>query len=82
MTLEPLVQKTFAPADHLQVGPGQWLLFEEDSPTSKDVWTKLVAGQEPPPLGILFPIANGYFGLAPSSGWEWIATKRKTAVLI
>jgi hypothetical protein len=80
-TLEPLVQKTFAD-NHLQLAPGQWLLSVDGFPTSMEVWTKLVAGQEPVPTGIVFPVANGYYGLAPSSVWEWITVKRQATVPI
>ena len=80
--LEPLVQKTFKPTDQIRVGPGQWLLSVDGTSTSRDVWTQLIAGQEPPPTGIVFPVANGYYGLAPSSVWEWITAKRQAAALI
>jgi hypothetical protein len=79
--LEPLVQKIYKPTDQIKIGPGQWLLSDDIS-TSRDVWDKLVAGVEPAPTGIVFPVTNGYYGLAPSSVWEWLTTKRQTAALI
>jgi len=80
--LDSLIQKAYGPDNYIKVGPGQWLLSAGGSPTSKDVWTKLVAGVAPAPNGIVFPVANGYFGLAPSSVWEWITAKRQAAALI
>lgn len=81
--LEPLVQKTFKSDDFIKIGTGQWLLSADGSPTSKDIWLKITAAEPAPAslLGIVFPVANGYFGLAPTTVWEWIAAKRQAAVI-
>jgi hypothetical protein len=82
--LEPLVQQTFKADDFIKIGAGQWLVSADGSPTSKDVWLKITTAQapaSPPLLGIVFPVANGYFGLAPTTVWEWIAAKRQAAVI-
>jgi hypothetical protein len=80
--LESLVQKAFGPDNSINVWPGQWVLSVDGLVTSKDVWARLVTGQDPAPSGMVFPVSNGYFGLAPSSVWEWITAKRQAAALI
>jgi hypothetical protein len=73
VTLGPLVEKSF-PDDHLQLGPSAWLLSASGVPTTKGVWERLVAGQNPIPNGTIFAI-NGYFGVASPSVWEWVRNK-------
>ena len=62
-----------ASLDFIPIGDLQWLIFIPGSSTTKEVWEEVLG--KPKTRAILFSI-HGYFGLAPSSIWEWIVAKR------
>lgn len=65
------------PLDHIEVGPGQWLVIAEG--TAKDVSDTL--GITGGTLGSAVVVsASGYFGRAPSNIWEWLAAKMKAGL--
>ena len=66
------VAATF-PDNNIRIGPGQWVLSTNDSRTSQDVWISLVGTNTPTGIIVSF---TGYYGLASSNVWEWIAAKR------
>ena len=74
--LDPLIERAFS-SSNMKVGPAQWLLSVPGTPTSKEVWTKLIEGAPEQPTGMVFPL-SGYFGYASNSIWEWITAKRQT----
>lgn len=64
------------PADHLKVGPGQWIIA--DSGTSKDVSDKL--GITTGTVGSAIIVSfSGYYGRASTNIWEWIASRMGVA---
>ncbi len=78
--LGPLVEQTFSEDDRIALGDGEWLV-SADASTTKRVWELLVShlsGAEgtPQPSGIVLSV-HGYYGMRPSSIWEWIAAKRR-----
>ena len=66
------VQSVF-PADHIEIGHGQWLLSADNSFTAEEVWKLLVGTTTPSGVIVSF---TGYYGRASSSVWEWIAARR------
>ena len=67
--------QAIAPWLYLKVDTGQWLVIAPNGTTTKELSERVG-------LGITNPIGNGivlrvegYFGRAPASTWEWIATK-------
>ena len=68
--------QTIAPWLYLNVGTGEWLVIAPSATTTKEVCERVGLGiSEPASSGIVVR-AEGYFGRAASSIWEWIATKQ------
>lgn len=61
------------PADHLEVGPGQWLVAAEE--TVQTLTEKLDVAPIPGKNGALIISAAGYWGAKPSTVWEWLKAK-------
>lgn len=70
---------TAFPNDYLKLTDKSWLVAAQPTMTSKDVWEKITGAggtpAQPSTNGVVFSF-SGYFGLAPSSVWEWIAVRR------
>ena len=66
------IQSVF-PTDHIEIGPGQWILSTQDNFTAEEAWKLLVGTTTPSGVIVSF---SGYYGRASSSVWEWIATRR------
>lgn len=63
-----------APWLYLNVGVGEWLVIAPSATTTKEICDRVGLGVAPVASGIVVR-AEGYFGRASSSVWEWIATK-------
>ena len=67
--------QTIAPWLYLNVGPGEWLVVAPSATTTKELCDRIGLGTTDN-LGTGIVVrAEGYFGRAASSIWEWIATK-------
>jgi hypothetical protein len=67
--------QTLVPWLSLKVGAAAWLVVAPTATTTKELSDRIGLGvADPIGLGIVVR-AEGYFGRAPSSTWEWIATK-------
>jgi hypothetical protein len=67
--------QSISPWLSLEVGEGSWLVVAPSATTTKELSERIGLGVTGPiSLGIVVR-AEGYFGRAPSSTWEWIATK-------
>jgi hypothetical protein len=67
--------QTIAPWLSLNVGPGAWLVIAPSGTTTKEISERIGLGSSDPIGTGIVVRAEGYFGRAPSSTWEWIATK-------
>jgi hypothetical protein len=67
--------QAIAPWLHLNVGVGEWLVVAPSATTSKEVCERIGIGISEPVSSGIAVRAEGYFGRASSSIWEWIATK-------
>jgi hypothetical protein len=67
--------QTIAPWLYLNVGAGEWFVIAPSATTTKELSERIGLGAEPVGSGIVVR-AEGYFGRAPASTWEWIATKQ------
>lgn len=61
------------PADHLEVGTGQWLVAAEE--TLQSLTGKLNVGPASAQNAALIVSAAGYWGAKPSTVWEWLKAK-------
>lgn len=67
--------ETLAPWLYLKVGAGDWLVVAPSATTTKELCDRIGLGTTDN-LGTGIVVrAEGYFGRAASSIWEWIATK-------
>lgn len=67
--------QTIAPWLYLNVGVASWLVVAPGATTTKELCDRIGLGNVDP-IGTGIAVrAEGYFGRAPSSIWEWIATK-------
>jgi hypothetical protein len=64
-----------APWLSLNVGAGAWLVVAPTATTTKELSERVGLGVSDPVSQGIVVRAEGYFGRAPSSTWEWIATK-------
>jgi hypothetical protein len=69
--IEAALKEVF-PNDHLQVGPGQWLVSAIG--TAKDVSDRLRISDGSRGAAMIFSMGN-YFGRAPTDIWDWIKAK-------
>lgn len=67
--------QTIAPWLSLNVGTGEWLVIAPTATTTKELSERIGLGVSAPAGRGIVVRAEGYFGRAPSSIWEWIATK-------
>jgi hypothetical protein len=74
---EPVEKRlqTIAPWLYLNVGPGEWLVVAPLATTTKELSERIGLGLTEPISSGIIVRAEGYFGRASSSVWEWIATK-------
>ncbi len=68
------VERVF-PHDSLKVGPGQWLVAHAG--TAREVSDALGVTQGEAGTAIIIA-ADGYYGRADSSVWEWIGSRLGT----
>jgi hypothetical protein len=66
--------QTIAPWLYLNVGTGAWLIVAPSATTTKELCDRIGLGAEFVSNGIAVR-AEGYFGRAPTSIWEWIVAK-------
>jgi hypothetical protein len=59
----------------LKVGTGEWLVVAPSATTTKELCDRIGLGVSAPVASGIVVRAEGYFGRASSSVWEWIATK-------
>jgi hypothetical protein len=64
-----------APWLSLNVGTGEWLVIAPSATTTKELCERIGLGISAPVTSGIVVRAEGYFGRASSSIWEWIATK-------
>jgi hypothetical protein len=65
---------------YLNVSPGTWLVVAPPATTTKEICDRIGLGVvDPVGTGIVVR-AEGYFGRAPGSIWEWIAAKTGAAL--
>jgi len=67
--------QTIAPWLYLNVGTGEWLVVAPSATTTKEISERIGLGVSEPIASGIVVRAEGYFGRASSSIWEWIATK-------
>ena len=67
--------QAIAPWLYLNVGTGEWLVVAPSATTSKELCERVGLGVTEPVSSGIAVRAEGYFGRASSSIWEWIATK-------
>lgn len=67
--------QAIAPWLYLNVGAGEWLVIAPSSTTTKELCERIGLGVSSPASSGIAVRAEGYFGRASSSVWEWIATK-------
>jgi hypothetical protein len=66
---------TIAPWLYLNVGTGQWLVIAPNATTTKELCERVGLGTSGAVATGIAVRAEGYFGRAASSIWEWIVTK-------
>ena len=71
--------QTIAPWLYLNIGAGAWLVVAPSATTTKELCERIGLGSDFVSNGIAVR-AEGYFGRAPTSIWEWIATKTGVAL--
>jgi hypothetical protein len=64
-----------APWLYLNVGAGEWFVIAPSATTTKEVCERVGLGISEPVASGIVVRAEGYFGRASSSVWEWIAAK-------
>ena len=64
-----------APWLSLKIAPGEWLIVAPNTTTTKEICERVGLGVTTPVSSGIVVRAEGYFGRAASSVWEWIATK-------
>jgi hypothetical protein len=67
--------QSISPWLSLKVGAGAWLVIAPSATTTKELSERIGLGVSDPVGNGIVVRAEGYFGRAPSSTWEWIATK-------
>jgi hypothetical protein len=67
--------EAIAPWLFLNVGAGEWLVVAPPATTTKELSERIGLGVTDPAGRGIVVRAEGYFGRAASSTWEWIATK-------
>jgi len=67
--------QAIAPWLYLKVGSGEWLVVAPGATTTKELSERIGLGNSEPVASGIVVRAEGYFGRASSSIWEWIATK-------
>jgi hypothetical protein len=67
--------QTIAPWLSLKIGAGEWLVIAPSATTTKEVCDRIGIGVSEPLSSGIAVRAEGYFGRASTSIWEWIATK-------
>jgi hypothetical protein len=72
--VEPRIQ-AIAPWLNLKVGNGEWLVIAPAATTTKELCERIGLGISDPIASGIVVRAEGYFGRASNSIWEWIATK-------
>jgi hypothetical protein len=75
--VEPIEKRIqgIAPWLYLNVGSGEWLVIAPSPTTTKELCERIGLGVSAPVSSGIVVRADGYFGRASSSIWEWIATK-------
>jgi hypothetical protein len=69
-----------APWLYLNVGTGEWLVIAPNATTTKELSERIGLGVVDAVSSGIVVRAEGYFGRAASSTWEWIATKSGAAL--
>jgi hypothetical protein len=78
VTDPPAVEKrlqAISPWLSLNVGAGEWLVVAPSATTTKELCDRIGLGTASPISSGIAVRAEGYFGRASTSIWEWIATK-------
>jgi hypothetical protein len=76
--IQRAIQEKFS-GENLSIGPNAWIISATG--IAKDVSDKLIGSPPAPDTPQLVVLAiSGYFGLAPNTYWEWIASKMAATV--
>jgi hypothetical protein len=67
--------QSISPWLSLKVDAEAWLVIAPSATTTKELSERIGLGVSDPVGNGIVVRAEGYFGRAPSSTWEWIATK-------
>jgi hypothetical protein len=67
--------QTITPWLYLNIGDGEWFVIAPSATTTKELSERIGLGISEPVASGIVVRAEGYFGRASSSIWEWIATK-------
>jgi hypothetical protein len=68
--------QTISPWLFMKVGTGEWLVIAPTATTTKELCDRIGLGTVDPVGSGIVVRAEGYFGRASTSIWEWIATKQ------
>lgn len=74
--------QTIAPWLYLKVAEGQWLIVAPSASTTKEVSDRVGITTEKPISNGIVLRAEGYYGRAPASVWEWIVAKSGAEVYL